>query len=102
MRGVDYISLSAGGKFEDAVHKDGEVFIPTPVIPATAVCHPWNIPDGYNPAHGRIRKRRMLRRHGYRNACFSRDGEGSRPPNLPKKFCRNNRADLIGMARALA
>jgi len=23
--GVDYISLSAGGKFEDAVHKDGEV-----------------------------------------------------------------------------
>ena len=36
--GADYLSLSAGGKFEDAIHLPGQPPTLTPATPATAAC----------------------------------------------------------------
>jgi len=96
--GVDYISLSAGGKFEDAVHKDGEVPYPYTGYSGDRCMPPMEYPDGYN-LHMAEAARRMLRTHGY-NTPVVATGKIS-TPQFAEQVLQDDRADLIGMARAL-
>ena len=96
--GVDYISLSAGGKFEDAVHKEGEVLYPYTGYSGDRCMPPMEYPDGYN-LHMAESARRMLRRHGLETPVVA---TGKIPsPEFAEEILEDNRADLIGMARAL-
>jgi 2,4-dienoyl-CoA reductase-like NADH-dependent reductase (Old Yellow Enzyme family) len=96
--GIDYISLSAGGKFEDAVHKEGEVLYPYTGYSGDRCMPPMEYPDGYN-LHMPEAARRMLRRHGFETPVIA---TGKIPsPEFAEEVLQNDRADLIGMARAL-
>ena len=96
--GVDYISLSAGGKFEDAIHKEGEVLYPYTGYSGDRCMPPMDYPDGYN-LHMAEAARRMLRRHGLNTPVVA---TGKIPsPEFAEEILQDDRADLIGMARAL-
>ncbi len=96
--GIDYISLSAGGKFEDAVHKDGEVLYPYTGYSGDRCMPPMEYPDGYN-LHMAESARRMLKRHGLKTPVIA---TGKIPsPEFAEEILTDDRADLIGMARAL-
>ena len=96
--GVDYISLSAGGKFEDAIHKEGEVLYPYTGYSGDRCMPPMDYPDGYN-LHMAEAARRMLRRHGLTIPVVA---TGKIPsPEFAEEILQDDRADLIGMARAL-
>ena len=96
--GADYLSISAGGKFEDAVHKKGE-----PLYPYTGYsgdrCMPnAGYPDGLN----------VYLAEGIKQALAERGLEVPvvssgkiRTPELAEKILQEGRADLIGMARQL-
>ncbi len=96
--GADYVSVSAGGKFEDAIHVEGE-----PLYPYTGYsgdrCMPGaGYPDGLN----------VYLSEGIRHALKERGchvpvvATGKiRTPELAEKILRDGRADLIGMARQL-
>jgi 2,4-dienoyl-CoA reductase-like NADH-dependent reductase (Old Yellow Enzyme family) len=96
--GVDYISLSAGGKFEDAVHKEGEVLYPYTGYSGDRCMPPMEYPDGYN-LHMAEAARNQLRNHGLITPVIA-TGKIS-TPELAEEVLQNDRADLIGMARAL-
>jgi len=96
--GVDYISLSAGGKFEDAVQRKGE-----PLYPYTGYsgdrCMPGNhYPDGINVyiADG---VRSALRARGFDTPVVT-TGK-IRTPEFAEQILQAERADLVGMARQL-
>jgi dimethylglycine catabolism A len=96
--GVDYISLSAGGKFEDAIHKEGEVLYPYTGYSGDRCMPPMDYPDGYN-LHMAEAARRMVRRHGLSTPVIA---TGKIPsPEFAEEILQDDRADLIGMARAL-
>lgn len=96
--GVNYISLSAGGKFEDAVHKEGEVLYPYTGYSGDRCMPPMDYPDGYN-LHMAEAARRMLRKHGLNTPVVA---TGKIPsPEMAEEVLQADRADLIGMARAL-
>ncbi len=96
--GVDWISVSAGGKFEDAIHKPG-----TPLYPYTGYsgdrCMPGAAyPDLANvPVSAEIK--RYLNERGHRVSVIS-TGK-IRTPAQAEMILREGNADLIGMARAL-
>ena len=96
--GVDYISLSAGGKFEDAVHKPGE-----PLYPYTGYCGDRCMPgDSYPPlphAHLAGGHQAVHQRKGF-NGRSSRSARSAIPP-MPSGCCRSGQADIVGMARQL-
>jgi len=96
--GVDYISLSAGGKFEDAIHKEGEVLYPYTGYSGDRCMPPMEYPDGYN-LHMAEAARAQLRKHGLNTPVIA-TGKIS-TPELAEEILQNDRADLIGMARAL-
>lgn len=96
--GVAYVSLSAGGKFEDAIHKPGE-----PLYPYTGFsgdrCMPGdNYPDAHNLylAEG---VKKYLTAHGCKTPVIA-VGKIS-TPQLAEEILQEGKADLIGMARAL-
>lgn len=96
--GVDYISLSVGGKFEDAVHRQGQ-----PLYPYTGYSGDRCMPgDWYPPlphahlAHG---IKQFLNQKGYAVPVIS-VGKISDPADA-EKLLQDSRADLIGMARQL-
>lgn len=96
--GVEYLSLSAGGKFEDAIHRTGE-----PLYPYTGYsgdrCMPGvNYPDGLNVylADG---VRDALRKRGLGTPIVT-TGK-IRTPEFAEQILQEQRADLIGMARQL-
>lgn len=96
--GVAWISVSAGGKFEDAIHKPG-----TPLYPYTGYsgdrCMPSvNYPDGANIylAEG---IKRFINARGHATPVVA-TGK-IRTPGLAEEMLVRGRADLIGMARAL-
>jgi 2,4-dienoyl-CoA reductase-like NADH-dependent reductase (Old Yellow Enzyme family) len=96
--GINYISLSAGGKFEDAVHKDGEVLYPYTGYSGDRCMPPMEYPDGYN-LHMAEAARRMLRKHALNVPVIA---TGKIPtPEFAEEILQDDRADLIGMARAL-
>jgi 2,4-dienoyl-CoA reductase-like NADH-dependent reductase (Old Yellow Enzyme family) len=96
--GADYLSLSAGGKFEDAIHKPG-----TPLYPYTGYsgdrCMPSvNYPDGANTYMAEAVKRYLVQE----NCLVPVVASGKiRTPKLAEEILNSGGADLIGMARAL-
>src|SRR6266481_2896644 len=96
--GVDYISLSVGGKFEDAVHKPGQ-----PLYPYTGYSGDRCMPGDWYPAlphagHAAAIKR-YLNDKGYTVPVAS-VGKISDPGDA-EGLLAEGRADLIGMARQL-
>lgn len=96
--GADYISLSAGGKFEDAIHKDGEVLYPYTGYSGDRCMPPAEYPDGYN-LHMPEASRKKLRLHGLQTPVIA-TGKVS-TPELAEEILSQDRADMIGMARGL-
>jgi 2,4-dienoyl-CoA reductase-like NADH-dependent reductase (Old Yellow Enzyme family) len=96
--GADYVSLSAGGKFEDARLIEGE-----PLYPYTGYsgdrCMPGNAyPDGANlyiPEAVRV----ALRHAGLSTPVVAVGKIGTR--TLAEKVIERGQGDLVGMARAL-
>lgn len=96
--GVDYISLSAGGKFEDARVIEGE-----PLYPYTGYsgdrCMPGSAyPDGAN-LYIPEAVRAALRSAGLETPVVAVGKIGSRA--LAEKVLEREQGDLVGMARAL-
>lgn len=96
--GVDYISLSVGGKFEDAVHKPGQ-----PLYPYTGYsgdrCMPGDWYPGLPHAGLAAAIKRYINDKGYRTPVIS-VGKISEPAEA-EQLLRDGKADLIGMARQL-
>ncbi|MBI3653244.1 MAG: NADH:flavin oxidoreductase [Acidobacteria bacterium] len=96
--GVDYISTSAGGKFEDAMHKPGE-----PLYPYTGYsgdrCMPGaSYQDGANVYIADAIKH-YINAKGFATPVVT-TGKIVHS-NLAESILQEGRADLIGMARAL-
>jgi 2,4-dienoyl-CoA reductase-like NADH-dependent reductase (Old Yellow Enzyme family) len=96
--GVDYISLSAGGKFEDARPIPGE-----PLYPYTGYsgdrCMPGsNYPDGANLGMPEA-VRAGLRAHGLETPVIAAGKIGTL--ELAERVLERGIGDMIGMARAL-
>jgi 2,4-dienoyl-CoA reductase-like NADH-dependent reductase (Old Yellow Enzyme family) len=96
--GVDYVSLSAGGKFEDARPIPGE-----PLYPYTGYsgdrCMPGsNYPDGAN-LYMPQSVRAGLRAHGLQTPVIAAGKIGTRA--LAEEVLERGIGDMIGMARAL-
>lgn len=96
--GVDYISLSVGGKFEDAVHKEGH-----PLYPYTGYSGDRCMPGDWYPelphAHLAEAIKRYINAKGYSVPVIS-VGKISDPAEA-EGLLSEGRADLIGMARQL-
>ena len=96
--GVDYVSISAGGKFEDAQPREGE-----PLYPYTGYsgerCMPGrNYPDAANlylPAGIKA----YLREHGLSTPVVATGKINT--PELAESILDDGKADLIGMARPI-
>jgi 2,4-dienoyl-CoA reductase-like NADH-dependent reductase (Old Yellow Enzyme family) len=96
--GIDYVSLSAGGKFEDAIKKEGE-----PLYPYTGYsgdrCMPSSAyPDGAN-LHIPEAVRAALRSAGLEAPVVAVGKLGTHA--LAQEVLAKGQGDLIGMARAL-
>lgn len=96
--GVDYVSLSAGGKFEDARVIEGE-----PLYPYTGYsgdrCMPGNAyPDGAN-LHIPEAVRGALRAAGFATPVVAAGKLATRA--LAEQVLARGQGDLVGMARAL-
>ena len=96
--GVDYISLSVGGKFEDAIHKPGQ-----PLYPYTGYSGDRCMPGDWYPAlpHANLAAeiKRYINGKGYAVPVAS-VGKISDPGDA-EALLAEGRADLIGMARQL-
>ena len=96
--GVDWISVSAGGKFEDAIHKAG-----TPLYPYTGYSGDRCMPSAHYPDMANVPVtegiRSYIREHGFTVPLVA-TGK-IRTPEQAEKLLQEKRADLIGMARAL-
>ncbi|MFC3677652.1 oxidoreductase [Ferrovibrio xuzhouensis] len=96
--GVDYISLSVGGKFEDAVHREGQ-----PLYPYTGYSGDRCMPgDWYPPlphAHLAAGVKQFINAHGFDVPVIS-VGKISDPADA-EALLQEGRADMVGMARQL-
>lgn len=96
--GVDYISLSVGGKFEDAVHRPGQ-----PLYPYTGYSGDRCMPGDWYPAlpHAHLAAgiKSYLNERGHHIPVMS-VGKIAEPEQA-ESLLRNGKADLIGMARQL-
>lgn len=96
--GAVYISLSAGGKFEDAIHRDGE-----PLYPYTGYSGDRCMPgDGYPDAANIWMAesiRRTLRDAGHPTPVLGTGKIGS--IELANEVLARGACDIVGMARAL-
>jgi 2,4-dienoyl-CoA reductase-like NADH-dependent reductase (Old Yellow Enzyme family) len=96
--GADWISVSAGGKFEDAIHKEG-----SPLYPYTGYSGDRCMPSAHYPDMANVPVtegiRKYVREHGFTTPLIA-TGK-IRTPEQAENLLREERADLIGMARAL-
>ena len=96
--GVDYISLSVGGKFEDAIHRAGQ-----PLYPYTGYSGDRCMPgDWYPPlphAHLAATIRDFIRAKGQSVPVVS-VGKISDPADA-ERLLQDDKADIVGMARQL-
>ena len=96
--GVDWISISAGGKFEDAVLKRGVPLYPYTGYSGDRCMPPAAYPDGAN-AYLSEGIKAYLTAAGLDTAIVT-TGK-IRTPELAESILQQGKADLIGMARAL-
>jgi 2,4-dienoyl-CoA reductase-like NADH-dependent reductase (Old Yellow Enzyme family) len=96
--GVDYISLSVGGKFEDAVHREGQ-----PLYPYTGYSGDRCMPGNSYPAMPHVQYPAEIKSYinskGYNVPVFA-VGKISQPQDA-EKLLQDGKADIIGMARQL-
>jgi 2,4-dienoyl-CoA reductase-like NADH-dependent reductase (Old Yellow Enzyme family) len=96
--GADYISLSVGGKFEDAVHREGE-----PLYPYTGYSGDRCMPGNWYPpmphAHLAAGIKAYINDKGFDVPVIS-VGKISNPDDA-ENLLREGKADIIGMARQL-
>lgn len=96
--GVDYISVSAGGKFEDAVPKPGE-----PLYPYTGYSGERCMPGDQYPDAANLYLAETIKRYingkGYYVPIVASGKIGRKA--LAQEILSSGKADLIGMARAL-
>ena len=96
--GVDYISLSVGGKFEDAVHKEG-----SPLYPYTGYsgdrCMPGDAYPALPHAHLAAGIKEFINKHGF-DVPVASVGKISDPADA-ERLLATGQADMIGMARQL-
>lgn len=96
--GAHYISLSAGGKFEDAIHRIGH-----PLYPYTGYSGDRCMPGSQYPDLANLGMvepiRRQLRARGHVTPVL---GAGKIPgPELAEQVLREESCDLVGCARSL-
>jgi 2,4-dienoyl-CoA reductase-like NADH-dependent reductase (Old Yellow Enzyme family) len=96
--GVDWISVSAGGKFEDAIKKEGEPLYPYTGYSGDRCMPPASYPDGANTYMAKAIKR-YLGEHGLFTPVVT-TGK-IRTAVHAEEILQSGKADLIGMARAL-
>ncbi|HZQ06844.1 MAG TPA: NADH:flavin oxidoreductase [Anaerolineae bacterium] len=96
--GADYISLSAGGKFEDAIHKPGEPLYPYTGYSGDRTMPPASYEFGANVYLSATIKD-FLNAHGYTTPVVTTGKINT--PQLAEMILQNGQADLIGFARAL-
>ena len=96
--GVDWISVSAGGKFEDAIHKPGQ-----PLYPYTGYSGDRCMPSAAYPDGANLSMPEAIKRHlNARGVAVPVVATGKiRTPQLAESVLVEGRADLIGMARAM-
>ena len=96
--GVDYISLSAGGKFEDAIAVEGEALYPYTGYSGDRAMPPATYQDGANVylADG---IKSFVNAHGYQTPVIT-TGKIS-TPQMAEAILENGQADMVGFARAL-
>jgi 2,4-dienoyl-CoA reductase-like NADH-dependent reductase (Old Yellow Enzyme family) len=96
--GVDYISLSVGGKFEDAVHQEGKVLSPYSGYSGDR-CMPGDwYPDMPNVGLAAEIKA-YINQKGYQ-IPVAIAGKISRPDDV-EQILAEGKADIVGMARQL-
>lgn len=96
--GVDYISISAGGKFEDAVKKEGEPLYPYTGYSGDRTMPPAEYQDGAN-VYLAAGIKAFINAHGYNTPVVT---TGKLPtPQLAEEVLQQEQADLVGFARAL-
>ena len=96
--GVDYISLSAGGKFEDAIAAKGEALYPYTGYSGDRAMPPATYQDGANVylADG---IKSFINQYGYHTPVIT-TGKIS-TPELAEEILETGKADMVGFARAL-
>jgi len=94
--GLDYISVSAGGKFEDAVEKQGEALVPYTGYSGHRAMPPHWMPEKVN-VYLAADIRKMLREKGYQTPVVA----AGRIPNarVAESVLENREADLVAIAR---
>ncbi len=96
--GADYVSLSAGGKFEDAIHREGD-----PLYPYTGYSGDRAMPgDAYPDAANSWMSRHVrssLRDAGHQTPVLGSGKIGS--VELAERVLADGDCDIVGMARAL-
>jgi 2,4-dienoyl-CoA reductase-like NADH-dependent reductase (Old Yellow Enzyme family) len=94
--GLDYISVSAGGKFEDAVAKEGEAMVPYTGYSGHRAMPPHWMPEKVN-VYLAADIRKTLREAGYQIPVVA----AGRIPNarVAESVLENNDADLVAIAR---
>lgn len=96
--GAAYISLSAGGKFEDAQHREGK-----PLYPYTGYSGDRCMPGDTYPDAANLwmadAVRGALHRRGLATAVLGAGKIGT--PELAEQVLQQEKCDLVGMARAL-
>ncbi len=96
--GADYLSLSAGGKFEDAVKKEGEPLYPYTGYSGDRTMPPASYQDGANVYLAEGIKQFILA-HGHRTPVITTGKIAT--PAMAEAILQRGQADLIGFARAL-
>jgi 2,4-dienoyl-CoA reductase-like NADH-dependent reductase (Old Yellow Enzyme family) len=96
--GVDYLSLSVGGKFEDAVHLPGQVLYPyTGYSGDRAMPGDWYPPVPH--AHFSAEIKAYIKAHGY-DTPVATAGKLSNPDDA-ERLVGSGQVDIIGIARGL-
>lgn len=103
-KGVHYVSISAGGKFEDAVKKPGETLYPYTGYSGDRCMPGRSYPDGYNLYLPEGIKRALVA-HGFPAVRVVGTGKIWRPEHAEALVAPDasgeSRIDLVGMARQL-
>jgi len=94
--GLDYISVSAGGKFEDAAAKPGEALVPYTGYSGHRAMPPHWMPEKVN-VYLAADIRKTLRQAGYETPIVT----AGRIPNagVAESVLENGEADLVAIAR---
>jgi len=96
--GADYISISAGGKFEDAVKKENEPLYPYTGYSGDRTMPPASYQYGSNVylAEG---IKAFINAHGYHTPVVTTGKINT--PKMAEEILAAGRADIVGFARAL-